>query len=193
MPKEIERKFLVTDLSVIDGRVGSRIVQGYIADEPMTVRVRIIEAEAFMTLKCRTVGIERDEYEFPVPMHHARELIARYCASRVIEKTRYRVPHDQVTFEVDVFSGALAGLVIAEVELDTVDQAVELPCWVGDELTHDKRFSNSALSLAQTIPQGPPPAPLPSQRTGHGESAPGSDGRPGSIAAEQAPGIDLLR
>ena len=153
MPKEIERKFAVTDPSVITGRVGARIVQGYIADQPMTVRVRIIEAEAFMTLKCRTVGIERDEYEFPVPMHHARELIERYCLTRVIEKVRYRVPHDGLVFEVDVFAGPLDGLVIAEVELEAADQAVDLPPWVGDELTHDKRFSNSALSLAQRIPQ----------------------------------------
>jgi CYTH domain-containing protein len=65
MSKEIERKYQVLDLSVIEGRLGSRIVQGYIIDQPMTVRVRVIEAEAFLALKSKMQGIERDEYEFP--------------------------------------------------------------------------------------------------------------------------------
>ena len=152
MPKEIERKFCVKDISAINGRVGSRIVQGYIADEPMTVRVRIIEAEAFLTLKGKSEGIARDEYEFPVPMNYARELISRYCGTRVIRKTRYRVPHQHLTFEVDIFEDKLHGLVIAEVELDSADQVVELPDWIGVELSHDRRFSNSALSIAAQIP-----------------------------------------
>ena len=152
MPKEIERKFAVKDLSVIEGRVGSRILQGYIADEPMTVRVRIIEAEAFLTLKGKTLGIERDEYEFPVPFHYARELLSRYCGTRLIEKTRYRIPHQGLIFEVDVFGGSLLGLVIAEIELDDPEQFVDLPEWIGIELSHDRRYSNSALSLAERAP-----------------------------------------
>jgi CYTH domain-containing protein len=80
MGKEIERKFTVTDLSVVTGRVGSRIVQGYIADHPMTVRVRIIEAEAFMTLKCRTVGIERDGRRIEVSGAQ-RDIAARFGVS----------------------------------------------------------------------------------------------------------------
>ena len=152
MPKEIERKFAVNDLRIIEGRVGSRILQGYIADEPMTVRVRIIEAEAFLTLKGKTLGIERDEFEFPVPLHHAQELLSQYCGTRLIEKTRYRIPHQGLVFEVDVFDGRLAGLVIAEIELDAPDQTVELPDWIGMELSHDRRFSNSALSLVGQAP-----------------------------------------
>lgn len=152
MPKEIERKFFVLDLSVIQGRVGSRIVQGYLADEPMTVRVRIIEAEAFLTIKSKTVGIERDEYEFPVPMHHARELIDRHCGERVVEKVRYRIQHDHLVWEVDVFAGRHAGLVIAEVELDSSDQRFSVPDWVGLEISHDRRYSNSAMSRTGEIP-----------------------------------------
>jgi adenylate cyclase len=152
VPREIERRFAVRDLSVTEGRIGHRIVQGYIADEPMTVRIRIIEAESFMTLKGKAQGIERDEYEFPIPLRHARELLERYCGTRVIEKVRYRVPHDNVVFELDVFSGRHAGLVIAEVELDHADQAVDLPGWIGAEISHDRRFSNSALSLAAEAP-----------------------------------------
>lgn len=152
MPKEIERKFFVTDLSVIDGRVGSRIIQGYLADEPMTVRVRIIEAEAFLTIKGKTSGIERDEYEFPVPMHHARQLIAHHCGQRVVEKTRYRIPYDALIWEVDVFAGRHEGLVIAEVELDSSDQRFSVPSWIGLEISHDRRYSNSAMSLTGLIP-----------------------------------------
>lgn len=152
MAKEIERKFSVRNPDIVRRRIGVRIIQGYIADEPMTVRVRIAEAEAFMTLKGKAQGIVRDEYEFPIPMRHARELLSNYCGRRIVEKTRYRIPYGKVVYEVDVFEGKLKGLVVAEVELDTVDQEFARPDWLGEELTDDHRFSNSALSLAE----GPP-------------------------------------
>jgi len=155
MAKEIERKYAVRDPGIIDGRLGARIVQGYIADEPMTVRVRIIDAEAFLTLKGKTVGIEREEYEFPIPIHHARELLAKHCGSRIIEKTRYRISHAGQVFEVDVFDGKHAGLIVAELELDHRDQSVDPPDWLGIEISHDHRFSNSELSLAQRAPDLP--------------------------------------
>jgi CYTH domain-containing protein len=160
VPKEIERRFAVRNLRVTEGRIGHRIVQGYIADEPMTVRIRIIEAESFMTLKSKAQGIERDEYEFPIPLRHARELIDRYCGTRVIEKVRYRVPHEGLVFDLDVFAGRHAGLVIAEVELERADQPVDLPDWVGMEISHDRRFSNSALSLADEAPSLDPALPI---------------------------------
>ena len=153
MSKEIERKFAVSDPAVVNGHVGLHIVQGYIADEPMTVRVRLMEAEAFLTLKGKAQGIERDEYEFPIPVSHARELLERYCGDRVIEKIRYRIPHKGQVFEVDVFQGRLDGLVVAELELDSVDQAVELPAWVGVELSGDHRYSNSSLSVMAAPPE----------------------------------------
>ncbi len=152
MAREIERKFFVRNLDIVEGRVGSRIIQGYLADEPMTVRVRIIEAEAFLTIKGKTTGIERDEYEFPGPMHHARALIERHCGQRIVEKTRYRVPHEKLIWEVDVFGGKLSGLVVAELELDSSDQEFSLPDWIDREISHDRRYSNSALSLAGVIP-----------------------------------------
>ncbi len=155
MAKEIERKYAVRDPDIIDGRLGARIVRGYIADEPMTVRVRIIDAEAFLTLKGKTVGIEREEYEFPIPMHHARELLAKHCGSRIIEKTRYRISHARQVFEVDVFDGKHAGLIVAELELDHCDQVVDLPEWIGMEISLDHRFSNSELSLADCAPDLP--------------------------------------
>jgi CYTH domain-containing protein len=152
MSKEIERKYQVLDLSVIEGRLGSRIVQGYIIDQPMTVRVRVIEAEAFLALKSKMQGIERDEYEFPIPMRHAHELLDRYCGTRVIEKTRYRVPYNDVLVEIDVFGGRHVGLVVAEIELSSADQQFELPAWLGIELTYDRRFSNGALAMSDEIP-----------------------------------------
>ena len=152
MAKEIERKFFVKDLSAVEGRVGYRIVQGYLSDEPMTVRVRIVEAEAFLTLKGKTTGIERDEYEFPIPMRHARELLEFHCKQRIIEKTRYRVPHDQLIWEVDVFSGRHQGLIIAEVELDSIEHKFDRPEWVDIEISHDRRYSNSSMSLTGEIP-----------------------------------------
>lgn len=152
MTKEIERKYAVRDLGVIKGRLGSRIVQGYIVDQPMTVRVRVIEAEAFLALKSKMQGIARDEYEFPIPMRHAQELLACYCGTRVIEKTRYRIPHAGVLVEIDVFGGRHAGLVVAEIELDSANQEIELPAWLGDELTHDRRFSNGSLALSEAVP-----------------------------------------
>lgn len=156
MATEIERRFFVSDLGMIEGRSGARIVQGYLADEPMTVRVRIIEAESFLTLKRRiNEGLARDEYEFPIPMHHARELLERHCGTRVIEKTRYRVPYDGLTWEVDVFAGTLQGLVIAEIELDAVEQEFALPAWVSVEITDDPRYSNSAMSITGQIPGMP--------------------------------------
>jgi adenylate cyclase len=157
MAKEIERKFLVRDLGAIAGRLGARIVQGYITSEPMTVRVRLKEAEAFLTLKSKG-GIERDEYEFPIDQRVARELIERHCGGRVVRKTRYRIPNGIHTIEVDVFEGHLAGLVLAEIELDHAEQAFERPDWLGEEVSHDPRYANSALAAA-TAP--PSPAYLP--------------------------------
>lgn len=152
MPKEIERKFAVSDLRVIDGHLGVRIIQGYIVEQPMTVRVRIIEAEAFLAIKSKLQGISRDEYEFPVPMHHARELLKHHCGTRVVEKTRYRIPHAGLVVEIDVFSGRHEGLVVAEIELDREDRVLSLPDWLGQELTHDRRFANSALAASPELP-----------------------------------------
>lgn len=152
MATEIERKYAVLDPGIVAGRLGSRIVQGYIADQPMTVRVRVIEAEAFLTLKSKRQGVEREEFEFPIPMRQARELLATWCGGRVIEKTRYRVPYHGLVVEVDVFGGRHAGLVLAEIELDSADQSIDLPPWLGRELSHDRRFSNAALAAGALTP-----------------------------------------
>lgn len=154
MAKEIERKFLVTDLSVLDGCKGFSIVQGYLAKDALSVRVRTFGNKAFLTLKGPTAGLSRDEFEYQIPLEDALAMLECYCNSRLIRKKRYLIPHLDHVFEVDVFEGKLAGLVVAEVELDHEDQVVDLPPWIGMEVTGDTRFGN--YSLAQM--DGPPDA-----------------------------------
>jgi adenylate cyclase len=147
--KEIERKFLV----VGDGwRAGARGVpyrQGYLsagADACCTVRARIAGERAFLTIKGRAVAGARDEYEYPIPVADAAEMLDRLCVGDCIEKVRYRIPFAGHTWEVDEFRGENAPLVVAEVELDRIDAAVALPPWVGLEVTEDPRYTNAALA-----------------------------------------------
>lgn len=142
---EIERKFLVRDTRFLAGDPGVPFRQGYLSRDPdRTVRVRVAGDQGFLTIKGRPDGPSRPEFEFEVPLDDARELLG-LCAGSLIEKTRHRIDHDGLTWDVDVFEGANEGLVIAEVELPTVDHAVALPDWVGVEVTGDVRYYNSRL------------------------------------------------
>ena len=146
MPTEIERKFLVADDSWRDGSAGVRISQGYLSQDPdRTVRVRIGGEGAWLTIKGRTEGITRAEFEYAIPVAEARELLV-LCLPTIIDKTRYRVSFGEHEWEIDVFHGENHGLVIAEVEL--VDEAIfpALPPWVGDEVSADSRYFNSCLA-----------------------------------------------
>lgn len=143
---EIERKFLVrgkpwTDLE------GTAYRQGYLTSGPeRTVRVRIAGDHGYLTIKGPSAGASRDEFEYPIPLPDAEQLLKRLCPKPQIEKVRYLIEHAGMTWEVDVFAGENAGLVIAEVELETADQTIELPAWAGREVTGDKRFFNAYLS-----------------------------------------------
>lgn len=147
MPQEIERKFLVTG----DGwraatHKTKRIRQGYLAvGPPVAVRVRLSGDEAILNVKNATQAITRSEYEYAVPVQDAEELLAGLCMGDIIEKTRHEVPGDGVTWEVDVFHGANEGLVVAEVELASEDQAFERPPWLGEEVSDDPRYLNTSL------------------------------------------------
>lgn len=167
MPREIERKFLVRDEGIVAGRLGDRIVQGYVAKEAgaMSTRVRIRGQRGFITLKGPHEGLGRDEFEYVIPVEDAWNLLTEHCGNRIVEKTRYLIEHDSLVFEVDVFAGRHAGLVIAELELSHEDQRVCLPHWIGDEITGDKRFGNFALAqfegpVAPLQRPVPPPFPL---------------------------------
>lgn len=153
MAVEIERRFLVDrDISRLC-RNGERIVQGYLPTSgQQTVRVRMTQSQGYLTIKGKRQGCCRLEYEWEISPDLAAEVIRNACDGCVIEKTRYRVRHAGLWWEIDVFEGANAGLVIAEVELESADQPVLLPDWVGREITSDRRFSNSTLSR---VPQHP--------------------------------------
>lgn len=154
MAQEIERKFLVVSDSWKAEVTGSKLLrQGYLSSNAKaTVRVRTRDDnEAVVTIKGSVSGMSRAEYEYDVPVADAREMLAM-AAPHVLEKRRYIVPFGGLTWEVDVFEGRHAGLVIAEVELASEDQHVELPEWVGAEVTHDDRYYNASLSRSDTIP-----------------------------------------
>lgn len=148
MAIEIERKFLV----VGDGwkplvTKATQFRQGYLSSSAKaTVRVRSMDdAKAFLTLKGKSRGMSRAEYEYEIPIADARELLAM-AEPEVIEKTRHLVPIGDVTWEVDVFGGHHAGLVMAEVELLDENQHVDMPEWIGVEVTDDDRYYNASLS-----------------------------------------------
>lgn len=148
MATEIERKFLVRETGFLDGRKGDRIIQGYVAKEPgaMSTRVRLRAERAYLTLKGPHEGISRDEFEYPIPVADAQRILAQYCGNRIIHKTRYVVDFADQAFEVDVFEGRHAGLVIAEIELPREDTPVVLPPWAGLEVTHNRRYGNYMLA-----------------------------------------------
>ena len=151
MGTEIERKFLVTDPSVVDGVTGTVIRQGYLSRvKERTVRVRRMGDRAYVTIKGANVGARRSEWEYEIPVSDADELLL-LCESPVLDKTRYVIDVAGRDWEVDVFAGANAGLVMAEVELDDEAAVVELPSWAGLEVTDDARYYNANLSR---VPMG---------------------------------------
>ncbi len=151
---EIERKFLVTDDS---WRAAAHAVipmaQGYINDmaamdsgaQKASVRVRIQGDEAYLNIKSRELGHTRQEFDYPVPVNEARELLA-LCVGGLIDKRRHLVQHDGRLWEVDEFLGDNAGLVVAEVELESADQVFAKPDWAGAEVTDELRYYNLALA-----------------------------------------------
>ncbi len=145
MAQEIERKFLVKG----DGwktRNRSSYRQGYLSTEPeRIVRVRTVDQKGFLTIKGKTVGMTRQEFEYEIPLDEARELLENFCLKPLLEKTRYRVPFEKVVFEVDEFHGENKGLIVAEIELENENQEIPIPDWLGKEVTDDPRYYNSNL------------------------------------------------
>lgn len=146
MAREIERKFLVVDNSFQAIATSVRhIAQGYLSTDPdRTVRVRIADNQAFITIKSRNVGCVRGEWEYPIPVEDAHQLMA-LCVGTPIIKTRHLVPYKGYVWEVDVFEGAHAGLIVAEVELPNATSEPPLPPFVGREVTGDPAYYNSQL------------------------------------------------
>ncbi|MBO7146060.1 MAG: CYTH domain-containing protein [Salinivirgaceae bacterium] len=145
---EIERKFLVKSEFRHLATAEYKICQGYLAADPQrTVRVRIKGDKGYLTIKGASTadGLSRFEWEKEIAANEA-EMLLKLCLPGAIEKTRYIVPFGCLTFEVDEFFGENAGLVMAEVELESATQQVSLPEWLGQEVTGDKRYYNSYLS-----------------------------------------------
>jgi len=149
MATEIERKFLVTSdawREAADDGVHFR--QGYlIGAQRASVRVRIEGERANLNIKGATLGVRRQEYEYPIPLAEAEEILDTLCEQPQIEKTRYHVPVGTHTWEVDVFAGDNEGLIVAEVELSDEDEAFERPAWLGREVSDDTRYYNVCLTL----------------------------------------------
>ena len=146
MGVEIERKFLLANEGWRGQGIATRMRQGYLVADPVrTVRVRIEGGRAVLTIKGKTTGAARGEWEYDIPVADATELLDGLCEQPQVEKIRHRIEHAGHTWEVDEFLGLNAGLFVAEIELGAEDEAFEKPDWIGVEVTGDKRYYNSSL------------------------------------------------
>lgn len=146
MGTEIERKFLLRDDSWKLGAEGKVYRQGYLsAAASRNVRIRIIGEQGYLTVKGRASGITRLEFEYEIPLVDAENMLDKLCLKPLIEKTRFKIEHSGMTWEIDQFAGDNAGLVVAEIELEDEAQEIDLPSWVGAEVTDDPRYLNSNL------------------------------------------------
>jgi adenylate cyclase len=149
MGVEIERKYLL-DLEkwkAMDKPAPKFLRQGYMVKEPSkTIRIRIADEDGYITIKGKSTGASRSEYEYPLPLADAMELLNDFCDA-VITKNRYEIEFAGKLWEVDEFMGDNEGLYIAEIELDDEAELFELPEWVDKEVTGDKKYYNSNLSV----------------------------------------------
>lgn len=146
MGVEIERKFLVKDDRWRNLAPGELYRQGYIPTVESTVRIRVVNDRGFITIKGMSQGISRAEFEYEIPVSDAAQMLDTLCKSPLIEKYRHKIELNGLVWEVDEFLGENRGLIIAEVELRNADQAIDLPDWIGEDVSHDPRYYNSNLT-----------------------------------------------
>jgi adenylate cyclase len=149
MGKEIERKYLIDHQKwgQLEKPAGELYRQGYLLTDPQkTIRVRVTPIKGFITIKGITVGATRSEYEYEIPLSEAGELLDHFSAA-VISKTRYKILHMDKIWEVDVFQGDNAGLIVAEIELESEEDVFEVPEWVTHEVTGEKKYYNANLTI----------------------------------------------
>lgn len=149
MNQEIERKFLVISDSwreTADGGTGYR--QGYMDSgvRGVTIRVRLAGDRGYLTLKGPSTGISRPELEYEIPAEDAGYMLANFCTGAIVSKVRHILLYHGLRWEIDVFSGANQGLVMAEIELGSETQPFDKPEWLGEEVSFDRRYTNAALS-----------------------------------------------
>lgn len=142
MAVEIERKFLVKGDGWRSLAVGSIYRQGYITTHTnTTVRVRIVGTQGYLTIKGPTAGQARAEFEYPIPLEDAQEMLETLCDRPLIEKTRYKIEQGDLVWEIDEFMGENQGLILAEVELQHEHQSFDLPQWIDREVSDPKYFN----------------------------------------------------
>ena len=146
MNLEIEHKYLVSDdsyKSLATNKI--HIIQGYLSREKeRTVRIRIADAKAYITIKTQNIGDTRNEFEYEIPMTDA-DILIKACIPPVIEKTRYIVPFEGFKWEIDEFKGNLNGLELAEIELPTSETKYTLPPFIGENVTGNPKYYNSNI------------------------------------------------
>lgn len=144
---EIERKFLVRSGAWRGVGGGTLYRQGYLVNSSTrTVRARIADRKAWLTIKGARVGLTRPEFEYPIPVGDAEQMLATLCEGSLVEKTRYKVPFGKHVWEIDEFHGDNAGLLLAEIELDLEAESFERPEWLGEEVSDDPRYYSGLLS-----------------------------------------------
>ena len=148
---EIERKFLLKDDSWRSAVSASTVFkQRYLPFQPgpehLSGRIRIAGNRAFLTLKSAAKGFSRDEFEYEIPLEDAEQMLERFCTGNAVSKIRHKVDYLGHLWEIDEFLGENAGLVVAELELESEDQRFPIPPWLGEEVTSDYRYSNSVLA-----------------------------------------------
>jgi adenylate cyclase len=149
MPQEIERKFLINHdkWQLVEKPIGDFYRQGYLLTEPSkTIRVRLTNTSAFLTIKGLSVGATRPEFEYEIPMQDARELLDNFAVSE-LSKVRYKINGNDKIWEVDEFLGDNLGLVVAEIELKSENEAFDQPDWIDKEVTGEQKYYNSNLTI----------------------------------------------
>jgi CYTH domain-containing protein len=147
MGVEIEKKFLLKDDSWRKQATTSmHYRQGYLSSQSgRVVRIRTVEEKAYLTIKGKSVGAVRSEYEYEIPYEEAVEILSQVCEKPIIEKIRYKIMYQGLLWEIDEFEAENKGLVIAEVELEDEHQTINLPPWIGEEVTLQDKYYNASL------------------------------------------------
>ncbi|MBM4206553.1 MAG: CYTH domain-containing protein [Gammaproteobacteria bacterium] len=150
MAKEIEHKFLLANedwRTAVERTVQYK--QGYLSSQPTSsIRVRITDQQAWLNIKSATVGTQRLEFEYDIPLQDAEDIISALCSKPLIEKTRYFITFDGKIWEIDEFAGENSGLIVAEIELAEEGETFSKPPWLGAEVTHDLRYYNNNLAIS---------------------------------------------
>jgi len=149
MSIEIEHKFLLAN-DTWRQQVQRSVVfrQGYLSSQATSsIRVRISDEKAWLNIKSATIGTQRHEYEYEIPLQDANEILDMLCRKPIIEKMRHYVHNDGNVWEIDEFYGENEGLIIAEIELSDINESFSRPEWVGDEVTNDIRYYNNNLAV----------------------------------------------